>query len=124
VSRALSRSKMLPEERRAFDEFIATVRAHYGPRLHDIILFGSRARGEARADSDVDLAVILSEATVDFWHEKMLLTDLAYNAMAVAGLIIQAWPLSKVEWEAPEMHFNPRFVAAMKRDARSLGEVG
>lgn len=54
----------------------------------------------------------------------MLLTDLAYNAMAVAGLIIQAWPLSKVEWEAPEMHFNPRFVAAMKRDARSLGEVG
>lgn len=31
-------------------------------RLHKIILFGSRARGEARPDSDIDLLVIAPSA--------------------------------------------------------------
>jgi predicted nucleotidyltransferase len=31
----------------------------YGLRLAGVVLFGSRARGEGRADSDVDLLVIL-----------------------------------------------------------------
>jgi predicted nucleotidyltransferase len=115
--------KMTADERMALDAYIAAVRAHYGPRLNDILLFGSRARGDARPDSDIDLAVILTEGTADFWHEKMLLTDLAWNAMAEAGLFIQAWPISEGEWEAPETHFNPRFVAAVKRDAKRLAEA-
>ena len=31
----------------------------YGPRLKRLVLFGSRARGDARPDSDVDLLVVL-----------------------------------------------------------------
>jgi uncharacterized protein len=31
----------------------------YGSRLVGLVLFGSRARGDARADSDIDLLVIL-----------------------------------------------------------------
>ena len=31
----------------------------YGPRLKGIVLYGSVARGEANADSDVDLLVLL-----------------------------------------------------------------
>src|SRR5512144_2076538 len=34
----------------------------YGPRLRQIILFGSRARGDAEPDSDVDLLIVLSGA--------------------------------------------------------------
>jgi uncharacterized protein len=33
----------------------------YGPRLERIILFGSRARGDARLDSDWDVAVVLRD---------------------------------------------------------------
>jgi predicted nucleotidyltransferase len=39
------------------------LREIYGPRLQRLILFGSRARGDARPDSDVDLLVVLEEPT-------------------------------------------------------------
>ncbi len=35
----------------------------YGPRLERAILFGSRARGDATADSDYDVAVFLHDLT-------------------------------------------------------------
>jgi len=33
----------------------------YGDRLRAVVLFGSQARGEATADSDVDVAVVLDD---------------------------------------------------------------
>lgn len=33
----------------------------YGSRLQQIILFGSEARGDAHADSDVDIALVLKD---------------------------------------------------------------
>lgn len=35
----------------------------YGERLVRVVLFGSRARGDARADSDYDIAVFLRDMT-------------------------------------------------------------
>src|SRR5687767_2612870 len=39
--------------------FRAALEAIYGDRLARVVLFGSRARGDARADSDYDVAVFL-----------------------------------------------------------------
>ena len=33
----------------------------YGPRLEQIILYGSQARGDARHDSDIDILILLKE---------------------------------------------------------------
>ncbi len=41
------------------DEFKTEARRLYGSRLRDIILYGSFARGDAGADSDIDVLVIL-----------------------------------------------------------------
>jgi uncharacterized protein len=35
------------------------LRTRYGDRLEHLILYGSRARGDARSDSDWDIAVVL-----------------------------------------------------------------
>jgi len=43
------------------DELKAGLEAIYGPRLRQVILFGSYARGEAEEGSDVDVAVVLDE---------------------------------------------------------------
>ncbi len=39
------------------------VLATFGERVSDILLFGSRARGDHRPDSDWDVAVLLKDAT-------------------------------------------------------------
>jgi predicted nucleotidyltransferase len=40
--------------------FRAALAELYGPRLHRLVLFASRARGEGRPDSDYDVAVFLT----------------------------------------------------------------
>ena len=41
----------------------------YGERLDHIILYGSRARGDARDDSDIDILIVLID---DFNYSEML----------------------------------------------------
>lgn len=47
----------------ALQDFAARVRARFGARLRELTLFGSRARGEAREDSDVDVLVVVDDLT-------------------------------------------------------------
>ncbi len=47
----------------------ARLEAIYGDRLKALILFGSRARGDARADSDIDVMIVL-EGPLDRWIES------------------------------------------------------
>jgi len=40
----------------------------YQDRLHSLILFGSQARGDANADSDIDILIVLKD-DIDSWTE-------------------------------------------------------
>ncbi len=48
----MTTTEILSEFRRGLEEI-------YGDRLYDVILFGSRARGDADPDSDYDVLVVL-----------------------------------------------------------------
>jgi uncharacterized protein len=48
--------------------FRAALDALYGDRIERVVLFGSRARGDAREDSDYDVAVFL-KGLADRWQE-------------------------------------------------------
>lgn len=50
---------LVPSLRQPLGEFVQGVREHFAGRLVEIKLFGSYARGDAHADSDVDVAVIV-----------------------------------------------------------------
>lgn len=50
------------------DRFRRAVLQLYGDRLERVVLFGSRARGDARPDSDYDVAVFLKGYT-GLWSE-------------------------------------------------------
>ena len=108
---------------KALDSFASSVRAHYGSRLHSIVLFGSRARGDARPDSDADVAVLLEDGHWSFWDEKANLAGIAYEMLIEWGLYIQPWPIAKSAWDEPERHHDSRFVERIKRDARALREA-
>lgn len=47
----------------ALGELCAEVRARFGARVAQLALFGSRARGEATEDSDVDVLVVIDGLT-------------------------------------------------------------
>ena len=57
----LANDPVLARFRRALDEM-------YGNQLDRVVLFGSRARGDARPDSDYDVAVFL-KSLPDRWAE-------------------------------------------------------
>ena len=54
------------------------LRGHYGARLTNLILFGSRARGEGSDDVDFDVLVVL-EGTVDPTREREAVAPLVYR---------------------------------------------
>jgi predicted nucleotidyltransferase len=69
--------------------FRAALDALYGERIERVVLYGSRARGDAREDSDYDVAVFLKDLT-DRWPELDRLADLSTDILDETGEFIHA----------------------------------
>jgi predicted nucleotidyltransferase len=63
----------------------------YGTRLERVVLYGSRARGDARPDSDYDAAVFLRDMP-DRAQELNRLANLATDVLYDAGGVVHAMP--------------------------------
>ncbi len=111
---------MTPTEHKALESYVAAVRKHYGPRLVDILLFGSRARGDARPDSDMDVAVILEDGEWKFWDEKWLLAGLAYDVLLEHDMFVQPWPIARSAWEAPAGDRRQRLIEEIQKDGHRV----
>jgi predicted nucleotidyltransferase len=67
-----------------------------GIRPSRIILFGSRARGDARPDSDFDLLILVPDITL---QERRRYESALYRALAGAGVVAQPFVMSEGEFE-------------------------
>ena len=85
--------------------FRETLGAMYGTRLDRAILFGSRARGDARPDSDYDVAVFLNTLP-DRWAELDRLADLRVRFLDETGTFFDAkpYPAAAYRDNSPLMH--------------------
>jgi predicted nucleotidyltransferase len=63
----------------------------YGNRLERVVLYGSRARGDARPDSDYDVAVFLRDMD-DRGAELWRLADLSSSIVDETGDFVHAMP--------------------------------
>jgi predicted nucleotidyltransferase len=83
----------------------ASLFAIYGDRIERLILFGSRARGDAHADSDYDIAVFLKDLA-DRWREFHRLADLRSEIMEETGAFLEARPFRAGSYldRTPLMH--------------------
>jgi predicted nucleotidyltransferase len=63
----------------------------YGSRLERVVLFGSRARGDAHAESDYDVAVFLHDMD-DRAAELYRLADLSTDIIDETGEFVHAMP--------------------------------
>jgi predicted nucleotidyltransferase len=114
VAAKLAAMKFLdPQTERAVRAFLARVPADV--RLDHAILYGSRARGEDRPDSDADVALIIAEGAAD-WQLVGTLADLAYEVFLESGILIQPVPVSLVHWRHPERFPRPGFLRNVARE--------
>lgn len=86
-------------------QFRAALNALYGDRLARVVLYGSRARGDAEDDSDYDVAIFL-RSLPDRWVELDRLADLRIRFLDETGAFFDARPYSVVAYRerSPLMH--------------------
>jgi len=84
MATTLTGDPVLVRFRKALDEM-------YGNRIERVVLFGSRARGDARAESDYDVAVFLRNMD-DRGSELHRLADLATDIIGDTGEFVHAMP--------------------------------
>lgn len=70
----------------------------YGDRLHEVVLYGSYARGEATEASDIDVMVVL-EGEVDAWAELQRMARPVYDLELETDEMITLYPIAQTEFE-------------------------
>ena len=87
---------MQPSDDPILKRFRAALDEMYGERLERVVLFGSRARGDAGEDSDYDVAVFLNDLKegdlADRWQELDRLADLRSEILSDTEAFIDAKP--------------------------------
>jgi predicted nucleotidyltransferase len=86
----------------------------YGPRLDRVVLFGSRARGEAGPESDYDVAVFLKEPGPGMteWNR---LADLRLRFLDAGGPFFDAIP-----FRASDYHSDRPIIHEIRREGLTL----
>jgi predicted nucleotidyltransferase len=86
----------------------------YGDRLERVVLFGSHARGDARQDSDYDIAVFVKDLG-PLPNELDRLADLETDILYDTGAVINALPFAAGAYKD-----RTGFMAELRRDGLDL----
>ena len=103
---------------RAAERFLAVIGTRYPVR--DAYLFGSRARGTHRPDSDADIAVILRGETGNRGAAIIDMADVAFDIMMDYDILIEATPLWEDEFDDSESRSTLYLLRNIRRDGVRL----
>lgn len=87
-----------PKERQILDQVVAALHGHYGERLSEVLLFGSRARRDHKEYSDFDLLVALSEES-NQRIERKAISDIIWPICLANEAVIQCSAVSRQRLE-------------------------
>jgi DNA polymerase sigma len=82
-------------ERTILEQFRALLRERL--QVHRVILFGSRARGDADPQSDLDVVVVLEDG-IDV-SAREYVSDCAWEAGFAHGIVVVPVVFTRGEWE-------------------------
>jgi predicted nucleotidyltransferase len=106
--RTMTDAPALTRDNPILAKFRAALAEMYGDRLERVVLFGSRARGDAQPDSDYDVAVFLNglNGPSDRWTELRELADLRVKFIDETGVFFDAKPYAAGAYRdrSPLMH--------------------
>ena len=90
----------LPDlDRQAASEFADKLRQRFDGQIVSIVLFGSRARGDAAPDSDMDVLVVLSDASP---ATRKVVRYLAVEVWLKYGIYLSTRVWSNAHWSEAE----------------------
>jgi uncharacterized protein len=83
-------------ERAALRDFVDWLRSCFGARIHVLLLFGSRARGEGNEDSDLDVLAVIDDLTS---AERRQVHEQTGDALTVHDVILGGFYTSTAHWQ-------------------------
>jgi predicted nucleotidyltransferase len=95
---------MNDRERQVLDRFKAALRRRVD--AFEIILFGSRARGDADRFSDMDLVVIIEDEVDE--RSRDTVSDCAWEAGFESGIVVAPIVFSRTEWDTDTSRYSLR----------------
>ncbi len=103
-----------PLTRKSVEAFLARIAGDYP--IVEAWLYGSRARGDARPDSDADVAVILSGSKGRALEVGPEMAGEAFDVLLETGVLVSPLPIWIEDWVDPSHHNNPWLIANIKRE--------
>jgi predicted nucleotidyltransferase len=99
-------------------EFVRRVKLRYS--VSAAFLFGSRARNTHRADSDVDVAVIVRGRSGKLIDLALAMSDIAFDILMDTQSYIEPMPIWQEQWDDASTHSNPRLIENIRREGISI----
>ena len=108
----MGRPNLSAADRHLLDRFRTTVMRDFGHVVRDITVFGSKARGEATDESDLDILVLIEAGD---WRLKDQIADIAYELAIGTDVVPSVVVYTVAEWDYLD-HIGSIFRAAVTRD--------
>lgn len=106
------------DTKEAIQRFLSLVSGYYS--IAGAIIYGSRARGTHRSESDADVAVLLKGKHQQVLTTTLAMADVSYDVLLETGINISPLPVWMDEWEHPENHSNPALLHNIAREGVRL----
>ena len=125
ISRLAGKADALParpaldaQTERAARAFLKRIEGKY--RFVDALLYGSRARGDHKSDSDADIAVVLPGARGDRYELAREFAGIEFDVLMETGIMVQGFPVWEDELARPETFSNPTLIHNILREGIRL----
>lgn len=103
-----------PAAVRAARAFLGRLSDRYS--VSGALVYGSRARQGHNANSDLDLAVLLSGRQLPRVDVALDMAAISFDVLMETDILVEALPLWEDEWAHPETFSNPALIENIRRD--------
>jgi predicted nucleotidyltransferase len=84
------------QEEAAVQLFVFELKKQFKNAVHAITLYGSKARGDASVDSDIDLLIVMDS---DVWEKRNQVSHIASRISLKFDLLLSPHVISKEFWQ-------------------------
>jgi predicted nucleotidyltransferase len=88
-------------EHLAVARFLDLLQHYHSERVQQTILFGSKARGDSRSESDIDILIVVDQ---EDWRLSHAISDLAADVSLEHDVLIGPRVIGQERWERMKQH--------------------